>query len=607
MLIRRMTGLLLLAMMLLAPAALAADAQDIPGYTAKEGYQYVTFGRYATKKDGGEASILWRVLKNDGGEAYLLSEYILFAAPVHASQPKYKSWETSELYAYLNDTFKNDAFTAGEQSALLQRTEDQALVTLLSFDEMKDTSIGFGTDSSRNAQGTEWAKRERSSKKQQLGIYDKKYSSWWSRDKRPNSEINQQRRVIEGGKLGYASSAYADVGVRPAVYVDLNVLEIASGKGTKEKPYVLTAGDEADTAEATATPKAKKTKATATPKPEQKKDQATATPKPKKAKATATPSVYTFTAGANKKYINKKFPKLTADGFLPEGKKEFVLEDTENGLWLYANQSLRIEITRKTGTNSKKQPLRWYEAQVFTKDSNTLFDTYAYDREHYAVYGDRYKAKADVIAQQHKLVFAINTDFFIYRFERLTEERRKNRNAFYPLGLEIRNGETLFDVPKKGSGYPPLDVMAMFPDGTVEMYENGKTTAEKLLKKHCMNALSFGPILVENGKVLARSKEFGNTPNPRTAFGMVEPGHYICVMVESRIAESKGESCIWLGEKMAQLGCDKAINLDGGATSTMLFMGKQVNKTGNYGNITNRNQNELLGIGHSDAIKQTSK
>ena len=57
-----------------------------------------------------------------------------------------------------------------------------------------------------------------------------------------------------------------------------------------------------------------------------------------------------------------------------------------------------------------------------------------------------------------------------------------------------------------------------------------------------------------------------------------------------------------VAEKMAELGCESAINLDGGATSTMLFMGKQINMSGRYGDITNRTQNELLGIGHSDAI-----
>ena len=128
-------------------------------------------------------------------------------------------------------------------------------------------------------------------------------------------------------------------------------------------------------------------------------------------------------------------------------------------------------------------------------------------------------------------------------------------------------------------------------------------TAQEVLETGAANALSFGPILVENGEVSPRSTEFGNTPNPRTAFGMVSPGHYVSLMVESRITESKGEGCVLVGKKMAELGCTLAINMDGGATSTMLFMGKQINKTANYGDITNRQQNELFGIGYSEAVK----
>ena len=312
------------------------------------------------------------------------------------------------------------------------------------------------------------------------------------------------------------------------------------------------------------------------------------------------PAAAGFTAAANPAIIHEKFPPLTDEGFLPAGEPEFVYKDNGAGLWLYASQTLRIEINRRTGVNSKKEPLRWYEAQIFTRDASEMFDLYPYDEENYTRYGDRYKALADQIAIQHHLVFAINSDFFIYRIERDYEE-----DYDYPIGLEIRNGRVLYDRPRKATSttYPPLDVMALNPDGSISLYRNATVTAQELLDAGVKNALSFGPILVENGAVSPRSKEYGTTPNPRTAFGMVEPGYYIAVMVESRIEESKGESCVWLGEKMAELGCFSAMNLDGGATSTMLFMGEQINKSGNYRNITNRLQNELFGIGHSDAVQ----
>ena len=55
-----------------------------------------------------------------------------------------------------------------------------------------------------------------------------------------------------------------------------------------------------------------------------------------------------------------------------------------------------------------------------------------------------------------------------------------------------------------------------------------------------------------------------------------------------------------LGRLMAARGCTDAINLDGGHTSVLIFMGERLNKIGDLsGNGTTgpRNMSELLGIG----------
>ena len=86
---------------------------------------------------------------------------------------------------------------------------------------------------------------------------------------------------------------------------------------------------------------------------------------------------------------------------------------------------------------------------------------------------------------------------------------------------------------------------------------------------------------------------------------MVEKGHYIAIVVDGRKpGVSDGEDCVWLMDRFYDLGCKVAINLDGGATSAMLFMGKQISVAGNYANgLTKRGQNELLGIGVSDLVE----
>ncbi len=606
-------------------SAQAEDAADIQGYS-RAGYTYVTFGSYPTDADGTVRPIVWRVLKNQKGEAYLLSEYILFAAPVHGDHEHYKGWESSDLYTYLNGTFLNDAFTAEEQAALLIRTEDSALVTLITSDEMKDASLGFSSNNARLCLSTAWASVavdppifelpdynywKETRNQPHLYKYSKgggKYSPWWSRTRSADYPL-QHRRVMDEGKIGRISVGNSDLGVRPAITVDLSLLHIQGGSGALASPYELTLSAGAAVQAAVTEAPSVQPEATQTPADDipvvilaTAQPETAGQPEPQPVEtAAAAPAAgkQGFTAAANPETIHELFPALTAEGFLPEGEEEFVYQDGSSGLWLYCSQTLRIEINRRTGTNSKKQPLRWYEAQIFTRDESELFDFFPYDEAHYTSYGDRYKTYADNIAQQHKVVFAINSDYFIYRIERDHEESYN-----YPIGVIIRDGKVLFDRPKKATStvYPPLDVMALYPDGTVSLHKNATVTSEELLAAGATDSLSFGPILVENGEVSPRSTEFGNTPNPRTAWGVVEPGHYIAVVVESRTAESKGEGCVWLGQKMAELGCTSAINLDGGATSVMMFMGHQINKSGNYGDITNRRQNELFGIGHSDNI-----
>ena len=198
--------LLVLGMMLVLSAVMPAqalEAADIKGYNKSAGYQYVLFGSYPTDADGTVRPILWRVLRSQGGEAFLLSEYILFASPLHADYEHYNGWESSDLYAYLNSEFKDEAFSAGEQAALLVRTEDNALVTLITGDDMKDASIGFSSNAARQCESTAWAKRERDPKKLTLYSYSKghKYSPWWSRTRSTDYQHQQRRETAHAARF----------------------------------------------------------------------------------------------------------------------------------------------------------------------------------------------------------------------------------------------------------------------------------------------------------------------------------------------------------------------------------------------------------------------
>lgn len=270
---KRLISLALVWITLLSLFPLAAEgAGEIRGYSKAEGYQYVRFGAYFTDADGGRQPVLWRVLRAQNGEAYLLSEYILFSGPVQGDNDHYDDWEKSDLYAYLNGAFLQDAFSPAQQAALLIRTEDNARVTLLSSDEMKDDSLGFSSDKSRQCQSTAWAKVLRdpplwelpkNNKKvawKKLNVFSGKgqYSPWWSRT-RSADHPKEQRRVVEGGKIGRASSGYTDQGARPLITVDLSRVTIASGTGAQGSPFLLQAQGEEAAAPAAAPAEAKET------------------------------------------------------------------------------------------------------------------------------------------------------------------------------------------------------------------------------------------------------------------------------------------------------------------------------------------------------------
>jgi exopolysaccharide biosynthesis protein len=67
------------------------------------------------------------------------------------------------------------------------------------------------------------------------------------------------------------------------------------------------------------------------------------------------------------------------------------------------------------------------------------------------------------------------------------------------------------------------------------------------------------------------------------AFGVIAPGHYIDVMCEGRMKSLNGSTGVNI-ETMARImkekGCSIAVNLDGGDTAVIAFMGKQLNMVG---------------------------
>lgn len=607
MLMKRLVCALIVSALILSMVPGLANEASLNGYDKKnKTYDYVLFGNFPTQADGTESGILWRVLSAADDSAYLLSDLILEARRIDPQPYPYSGWQKSELYKYLNGEFEKKAFSDAEQTALILN-EDEGAVTLPTIDDVRNADYGLGTNDSRQAQSTEYAKANG------LFVYQgkKQYSPYWTRT--PSTDhAYAHRKVMDDGKTGYHCVETVNIGMRPAITIDLSQVMIVSGSGSKDDPYQLSVSGSAPDSPAESVPENDKQES----EPEndgnaentQPVQEDAASDEPKTDAATsdgdqtaqntqndAGISQTSDTSSAAQAY-NEHFTGLTAEGFMPQGAEEFIYEDSENGLWLYASENIRIEIQRKTDTSKKSRPQRWLEADIFVRSgADDFMKVYYNDKENP-------KKEVEVIrmAKSNHLVFAINSDWYYYRVKRNTPKRTM------AVGVILREGKILYDDPakKSGSSVPNRDILALYPDASLKAMDYNAMNAQQLADDGAYDVLSFGPVLLNDGEVTAQTKDISSrqSDNPRMGIGLVEPGHYVAIMMEGRISESKGCTLIEFAQLFQKKNCVSAYNLDGGGTATMMFMGEYINKLGSY-TADKRLQIEVLGIGQSDKVQ----
>jgi hypothetical protein len=279
-------------------------------------------------------------------------------------------------------------------------------------------------------------------------------------------------------------------------------------------------------------------------------------------------------------------PSLTSEGYLSAeaGMEEFVHADAENGLWIYISEGLRVEIQR---FNDPNIPLIWYEADIRTKGEETLHSVPADPKRVASIF-----KKPEAIARANQIVFAINDDQFV---QRKTDKKT--------VGIVIRNGK-IYNSTTMRSGsnaFPTLDTMALFPDGSLRVYESKEHTAQEYIDMGAKDVFAFGPVLIRDGIISERLSElFVDSIQPRSGFGMADKNHYVCVVVEGRHKGTGGASFLWLANRLHMLGATQALNLDGGNTSAIVFMGEKLNANNKAGPDANvRSISGLIAIGES--------
>ena len=282
--------------------------------------------------------------------------------------------------------------------------------------------------------------------------------------------------------------------------------------------------------------------------------------------------------GGNAAVTEKDGYHFDAKGFLTGENPgdAYLAEDEEGGEWQYATADLSIRVTR-----FREQPDQYIReycvAEVYASEASPLFTIMTPAKGKRAPgYALKY---AETLVGDNPVMLAVSDDYYGYRHQRIL-----NHGATWPVGIIVRNGELLYKKTRnsaKKRPFPPMDTLAVYADGSMKVRICDEIPAEQYVEEGATQVFSFGPWLIRDGK--ANEKEAGpeavylNYSEPRCAAGMVEPYHYIFVVVgvpdNSRYLGVKGD---WLIAKMQEYGCTEALNLDGGGTTCMVFNGKVI-------------------------------
>ena len=227
--------------------------------------------------------------------------------------------------------------------------------------------------------------------------------------------------------------------------------------------------------------------------------------------------------------------------------------------------SITVE-TREFGEGAGKSVYHVADIYVASLDN---FRTYTANNE-LAYWSTQDAMQMD--ADSHAIL-AISGDFYSYQ----------------PKGFLVRNGVLYM------SDQTHCDLCVLYNSGVMACYGRNDYTVEDIWSRGVAQAWNFGPSLLdENGKVKP-SYELSTAvsyPNPRSAVGYYEPGHYVFVVVDGRQdGYSRGMTIPELASVFRDLGCKVAYNLDGGGSALMTFLHERYSS---QSNLADRELGDML-------------
>lgn len=260
----------------------------------------------------------------------------------------------------------------------------------------------------------------------------------------------------------------------------------------------------------------------------------------------------------------------------------YLFEDEENGIWQYASKDLSVKVTRYKDKVGARLWRMYCVAEVYATEQSPLFPIlHPQVLEEGDPFPGCHKDHAEVLLAENPAVLAMSDDYYGHRYQ-----TRKKKGSKWPVGIVVRNGEIYFDTTRDSSKkpeFPPLDTLAVYGDGSMKVHVSDEKTAEEYIAEGAVNVFSFGPWLIRNGEVNTKGAVGEKATyatlrysDSRAVIGMIEPYHYILMVVSVPNEKYIGASGEWLVNKLQEFGCTEAFNMDGGGTACMAFNGKVI-------------------------------
>ncbi len=199
-----------------------------------------------------------------------------------------------------------------------------------------------------------------------------------------------------------------------------------------------------------------------------------------------------------------------------------------------------------------------HKAYIVFADPKTTTIHYGTSQDSYT---DAPTIKQDVLQQVqasaangYNVAAAVNADFF------------NISGDYHPIGLAIKNGKKLNTRSVSGKPY-----LAVTKDGQYMIRPLYLPTDDT---SNVLNAISGNYAIVTNGEpfMTAMDTTHGTTQHPRTLSGVTAEGGLILAVIDGRQSSlSNGADLESAAYFMISLGAERAVNHDGGGSSTMVL------------------------------------